>query len=179
MLSIERACLVVVDVQGSLFEAMYGKEALAAGLRKLVSGAKALGVPILVTEQNPSKLGPTIEPVRELLPDAEAIPKMAFSCAGEQAFMDELAALTRRYVILAGIEAHVCIYQTARDLAALGFKPEVVADAVSSRTDENRRIGIERAKEAGARITSVETVLFELMGSADHPAFREILKIVK
>jgi nicotinamidase-related amidase len=104
---------------------------------------------------------------------------MSFSCCGEPAFLARLEALGRGQALLAGIETHVCVYQTAADLVARGCAVEVVADGVSSRTLDNKLIGLERIRGCGARLTSVETCLFELLRTAEHAAFREILKIVK
>jgi nicotinamidase-related amidase len=179
MLQTGSSVFVLVDVQGRLAEAMHGKEALFENLRRAVAGARALGVPILWTEQSPEKIGPTIPQLAELLAGEKPIPKTSFSCCGEKAFMDRLLSSGRRQVILAGIEAHVCVYQTAADLTEAGYEVEVVSDAVSSRTEANRLLGLERIRACGARVTGVEMFLFELMRTAAHPAFREILKIVR
>lgn len=104
---------------------------------------------------------------------------MSFSCCGEPRVLEALAALGRRQVLLAGIEAHVCVYQTAADLVEAGYEVEIVADAASSRTAANREIGLQKARDAGAIITCVETALFELLRSADAPQFKAILKLVK
>jgi len=178
MLTCDNAVLVVVDVQGNLARRVHEAEALADAVARLVSGAKVLGVPVLATEQNPAGLGPTIDEVRSQLP-AEPIAKTAFSCCGEPAFMEALKAAGRRQVLLAGIETHVCVYQTARDLLADGYGVHVVADAVSSRSERNREIGLIKMQAAGAEVTSVETALFEMLAVAEGPRFKAILKIVK
>ncbi len=179
MLTEDKAVLAIVDVQGKLAEQMHEREALFANLRRLIRGAHELSLPLLVTEQNPDGLGPTRPEIADLLADVERIPKLSFSCCGEPRFTEALAALGRPQVLLAGTEAHICVYQTAAQLVQNGYEVEVVADAVSSRTAPNREIGIEKARAAGARITSVETALFELLGSADHPQFKAILRLVK
>jgi nicotinamidase-related amidase len=104
---------------------------------------------------------------------------MTFSCCGDERIMTALAELDRRQVLVCGLEAHVCVYQTAVDLVRNGYEVQVVADAVSSRTEANRRIGLGRARDGGAGITSVETCLFELLNVAEGPAFKQILRIVK
>jgi len=171
--------LVLIDVQGKLAEAMDGRERLYDALQRLVKGCRVLELPVIWMEQIPDKMGPTIDPLRELLAEQAPISKCAFSCFGEPAFLDRLKTTGRTNVLLAGIETHVCVYQTARDLVDSGCVVQVVADATSSRTAENRAIGLERIRSAGASITSVETILFELMRTAEHPAFRDILRIVK
>jgi len=179
MLMREKAVLAVIDVQGALAEAMFEKERLFRSLRLMIRGARALDLPILWTEQVPEKLGPTVSEIAALLQEIHPISKATFSCGGCRAFMEALQALGRYDVLLTGIEAHVCVYQTAVDLLARECRVEVVADAVSSRTAENRAIGIERMRSLGAGITSVETVLFELVRSAQAAEFRRILSLVK
>ena len=179
MLDIDKAVLVVVDVQGKLAEAMAEKEALYANLRRLILGARALAVPTIWTEQIPEKLGPTVPELQDLLAGQSALAKATFSCWGDGPFRVKLQSLGRRQVLLAGIETHVCVYQTAADLAANGYESHVVADAVSSRTLSNKLIGLEKIRDCGGQVTSVETALFELMRTAGHPAFRDILKLVK
>ena len=179
MLSEQDSVLVIIDVQGKLAQVMHDKETLFANLQKLVRGALALGMPILWLEQNPERMGKTIPELRDLLTGQEAIGKMSFSCCGEPAFMDRLQALGRRQAILAGIETHVCVYQTAADLLARDFQVEVAADAVSSRRLADKEIGLARIQSAGARITCVEMALFEILRTAKHPAFRDILNIVR
>ena len=179
MLTPEDTVLVLIDFQEKLFNVMSDKEALKENAVKLVKGALALEVPILCSEQNPDGLGPTIPEIKELIPDVTPVPKLSFSCMGEEKFQEQFEALDGPEVILAGIETHVCVYQTVRDLREEGVEAHVVADAVSSRTPENKAIGLQRMDSFGATITSVEIVLFELMGIAEGDKFMELLKIVK
>lgn len=179
MITTANSALVLVDVQGKLAQAMHNREALVDNLRRLVKGAQTLGLPILWAEQNPAGLGPTIPEIAELLPGRKPVSKFSFSCCGCEPFMKELEALKRKNLFIAGIEAHVCVYQTAADLVNLNYRVEVIADAVSSRTDANRQIGLEKSKEAGAGLTSTETLLFELLKIAKGDQFKEIIKIVK
>jgi len=178
MLTRQTAVLLVVDVQGKLARRMHEADALFDHLSRLLRGAKVLEVPVLATEQNPAGLGPTVEEVRPHLP-SQPIPKMAFSCLGEPAVVEALEATGRRQVLLAGIETHICVYQTARDLLAGGREVHVAADAVSSRTLRNREVGLAKMQAAGAEVTSVETALFEMLEAAEGPAFKRILEIVK
>ena len=108
-----------------------------------------------------------------------AIGKMSFSCCGNEEYMQKLDELKRNQVLVAGIETHICVYQTAIDLIDEEYEVQVVADAVSSRTPENKELGLKRMYDAGAQITSVEMALFEMLGKAEGPQFKEILKIVK
>lgn len=179
MLILENTVLIVVDVQDKLARVMHKKEMLFDSLQKLIKGVQILGIPIILTEQNPEGLGPTIPEVVRLLPDIQPIPKLSFSCCGDERFLQELEALNRKQVLIAGIEAHVCVYQTAMDLLRLGHEVQVVADAVSSRTAENKEIGLERVKSEGASLTSTETALFELLKVAEGEKFKKLLKIVK
>lgn len=180
MLDINKAVLVVVDVQGKLAELMYDRALLFVNLEKTVRGAKALGLPILWMEQNPARMGRTIARLCALLePALKPIPKMSFSCCGEPKFVEALKASGRKQVLLCGIESHVCLQQTAADLVAGGYETYVIEDAVSSRTPANRQAGLALAAARGALLTTVEAFLFELMRTAEHPAFKEVRQLVK
>ncbi len=180
MLKTDQTVLVVIDVQGKLAQVMHEKEALFANLEKIIKGAQVLGLPLIWTEQAPEKLGPTSPEIAALLASqAKPIAKSSFSCCGHPPFMEALKMLNRRQVLLTGIETHVCVYQTALDLLTAGYEVQVVTDAVSSRTAENKHIGLERMKTAGAALTGVEMALFELLRVAEGPQFKEIAKIVK
>ncbi len=180
MLTPDRTILLVVDVQGKLASLMHQPERLLANLEKLIKGAQVLEIPVLWTEQVPAKLGPTVPELGRLLEGSAApIAKASFSCCLHPPFMAALQATGRRQILVAGIETHICIYQTTIDLLEAGCEVQVVADAVSSRTAENRQIGLDRVQAAGAALTSTEMVLFELLRVAEGPKFKEINKIVK
>lgn len=179
MLRINDSVFVLVDVQGRLADVMHEKEELFANLRRLISGMHILGVPVIWVEQNPDKMGSTIPQLSELLESESPTRKMAFSCAAEGTFLKLLKKCGRRNVILAGIETHVCIYQTARELVELECTVEVVSDAVSSRNPANKQVALDRIRDCGARLTTTEMILFELMRTAKHPRFKQILQIVK
>ena len=179
MLTPDQTTLVVVDVQGKLAQLMSERETLFANLRRMIQGAKALEMPVLWVEQLPDKLGPSIPEVAEELPDQQPISKETFSCVGNEAFTAALAATGRRQVLLTGIETHICVYQTARDLLDADYGVELVTDATSSRIASNKCLGIDKMQRLGATLTSTEMVLFELMRTASHPAFRTIQQIVK
>jgi len=173
------AVLIAIDIQGNLAQAMFEKENLFASAVKIIRGARVFNLPVIATEQIPEKLGRTIPQIAEELNGSGIISKESFSCWGSDIFRQELEVHSRRQAIVLGIETHVCVYQTVLDLISHGYDVHVVADAVSSRTAENRAIGIARMQEAGAHITSTETVLFEILRSAADPKFRDIYKIVK
>jgi len=179
MLTFENTVLLVVDVQGRLAHLMCEKEALFESVQKIIKGMQILDIPILWTEQNPEGLGATIPEIAHLLSNIQPIPKLSFSCCGNERFMQALKAMNCKQVLITGIEAHICVYQTAVDLINLGYEVQVVADAVSSRTFENKGIGLEKMKDGGASLTSTETALFELLKIAEGPKFKEIIKIVR
>ena len=178
MLVPDNTMMLLIDVQIALLRVMHHKDELVQNLAKLLRGLRVLDVPILCTEQNPKGLGATIPELAPLLGEPP-LEKLAFSCCGEAHFTEALEKFDRRQVIVAGIESHVCVYQTTMDLLDAGYGVQIVADAVSSRAAENKRIALERMAAAGASITSVEMVLFELLQDASGPKFKEILKIVK
>ncbi len=179
VLSIENSMVVVIDFQGNLAQAMDNKEDLFLNAEKIIRGAGVFGLPILVTEQIPAKLGPTIPEIALHLTGIDIIAKECFSCLDNESFAGELKRYARRQVILSGIETHICVYQTALGLLAKGHEVYVAADACSSRTSRNHEIGIERMREEGVKITCAEMVLFELLKTAGSGCFKDIFKIVK
>jgi nicotinamidase-related amidase len=179
MLTIENSLLVVIDIQGNLAQAMHYKNSLFENLKKIISGAQTLNLPIMVTEQIPEKLGATIPELANLFSDFKPIPKASFSCCGEPEFMKKFNSIGRKQILLTGIEAHVCVYQTALELKSLGYDVYLVADCISSRTAENKSIAIARMTSEGVKLTSTEMVLFELLKTAVAEKFREMVKVVK
>ena len=179
MLKRDHAALVLIDVQSKLAELMHDKEALYRNMQILVQSTKALDLPVLWLEQYPKGLGSTIPEVAELLPDQQPMAKTCFSAYGLDAFQDALRTNDYRQILLAGIESHICVWQTARDLLATGHHVEIVSDAVSSRTAANKTLGLERMRQAGAEITSVEMCLFELLKQAGSEEFKYIATLIK
>jgi len=179
MLEIPDCCLTVVDVQGKLAQLMVDRDSLFQNIRILIQGARLLEIPILWCQQAPEALGPTVPEIAELLTGLEPTNKTSFSCCGDERFTAELNALGKEQVLLCGIETHVCVYQTAMDLMEGGLGVTVVADAVSSRTEQNRQIALTRLAAEGTSISSTEMALFELLRTARHPQFRPIAKLVK
>jgi hypothetical protein len=179
MLQRDNTVVVVIDVQGKLASLMHERERLYQQLQVFLRGARVLELPILWLEQYPKGLGPTVPEVAAELDGLQPIAKTCFSACGSEAFKAALTATGRRAALLVGIESHVCVHQTARDLLDDGFHVEVVADAVSSRTADNCQLGIQRMAAAGAAITSVEMALFELLREAGSAEFKEISKLVR
>ncbi|MHB8090369.1 MAG: hydrolase [Syntrophales bacterium] len=179
MLTKENSVLVVIDFQGNLAQAMDNKQDLFSNVQKLIRGVQALEIPVLATEQIPAKLGSTIPEIAQHLTGAKIIAKEGFSCWKNESFKKELTALNRKQILISGIEAHICVYQTAMDLVEAGYEVQVVADAISSRTPQNRITGIQKMAAGGVGITSTEMALFELLKTAADPKARQIFQIVK
>ncbi|MFQ5602334.1 MAG: hydrolase [bacterium] len=175
----EHAALLVVDVQQKIAAVMRHKEHVVENIVKLIKACSILNVPILVSEQYPQGLGSTITEIAEALGDKIPLQKMTFSCCHSNELMQQLKALTSQQVIVTGIESHVCVLQTALDLIANNFQVQVPRDAVSSRKKMDYKTALERLSHAGAVITSVEAVLFELLEKAGTPEFKEVTKLIK
>jgi nicotinamidase-related amidase len=179
MLDAKKCCLVVVDVQEKLLRVMQNPEQVVKNCRVLIQIAKALDIPILWCQQYPKALGLTVAPLTELLEGNSPTDKLSFSCCGVSGFTERLEALDIEAAVLCGIESHVCVFQTAMDILHQGRKVHVIADAVSSRTEENRQIGLSRMAAADVIISSTEMFLFELLRSAEHPKFKELAALIR
>ncbi|MGM9951386.1 MAG: hydrolase [Lysinibacillus sp.] len=178
MLTKEDTVLVLVDIQGRLAQIVENSEAVIDNIVRMVKGAKVLGLPILWVEQYPKGLGPTVEAIADEM-EGSPIEKITFSAYDNEEFVRQLEATGRKKVLLAGIETHICVYQTTAHLLRAGYEVEVLADCVSSRTAGNHEIGIQKVMQLGANITSVEMALFEMQVIAKGDAFKEISRIVK
>lgn len=178
----ERTALVVIDVQERLFPAMDAdhREEVMRNIKVLTATARRLHLGMLVTEQYPKGLGHTLQEVKDTLPaEVQPVEKVAFSCLGVDAFRSRLAATGARQLLLAGIEAHVCVLMSALDLLAEGYAVHIVADAVTSRTQANWRLAMAQLRQAGAVVTTTETVLFQLLRQADTDDFRELARLIR
>ena len=168
--------LLIIDMQERLVPSMADKKNLVENVIKLVKFSLITGLPVVVTEQQ--KLGETLPEIRETLKEYTPIGKLEFDCFGSEAFRERIGRLKRKTLIIVGIEAHICVAQTA--LHALSdYEVHVVSDAVSSRSPENRKVALCRMGQAGVTITSTEMVMYELLGRAGTETFREVLKLVK
>ena len=179
MLDKKRSLLVVTDVQGKLAQMMFGRDTLFKNIGIIIDGIKILDIPILWLEQYPEGLGPTVKDVASHLEGYTPMPKKVFSALKDRSILKRFNDSGRDQVLMTGIETHICIYQTSMDLLSKGIKTHVIRDAVSSRTEDNKNIGLEKIARAGGHITSVETALFELLGIAEGESFKKILKLVK
>lgn len=173
--------LVFVDVQEKLNNVIHDKDELIARLEKLLKGLAILEVPILWLEQYPKGLGTTVESLKELLKESGYAPivKNTFSAWGSTEFQEQLKKSGADHILLAGMESHICVFQTARDLLLENYDVDVIIDCVSSRTKENKDLGIDRMIGYGAGVTGMESLLFELLESADHPKFKDISRLIK
>jgi len=171
--------LLLIDFQERLFPVMYDKEKLLKNVVKLIKGAKVLEIPLILTEQYPKGLGPTIPEIKELIPDIKPVEKVCFSCTDEAAFNQALKTLKRQQVLIAGIEAHICVYQTAMALAREGYEVQVVSDCVASRDPENKAAALFKLGAAGIISTTTEMALFEMLKVAQGDKFKQISGIVK
>lgn len=175
-----QALLVVVDVQEKMMNAIHDADRVIDNICRLIRGCRVMGVPILVTEHYSKGLMATVAKVQEALEDDyKPLEKITFSAAKDLDFMRAFEASGRQHILVCGVETHICVYQTARDLHNLGWTVEVVADAVSSRTEQNTRIALERMEHHSLDFTSMEMILFDMMESADIPEFKTIAGIVK
>jgi len=173
----DQCALIVVDIQEKLLPPIFQKEQLLRNSKLLVRAAGALKIPAILSTQYAKGLGKTVPEIAALLPETEAIDKDRFSCFGSDVFCTLIKRLpgNRNTLLLCGMESHICVMQTA--LAALreGYLVHVASDAVSSRTEWNWKIGLERMRAAGAVISSTEMMIYELMRSSSSPAFKEML----
>lgn len=174
LLDRDRSALVIIDVQEKLFPHVHEHERMLVRIDLLMFSAKLMGVPLLLTEQYPKGLGKTIDAVRQLAPEIEPLAKTYFSCVPAPGFMDRLLSLKRNQIILAGIEAHVCVAQTAIDLAHKGESVIVVADAVSSRRPGDMQIALDRMDRSGITLVTAESVVFEWLRRAGTEEFKAI-----
>ncbi|MHC4525849.1 MAG: hydrolase [Planctomycetota bacterium] len=179
MLTTENTCLIVIDIQEKLLPVMQNPQQVVKNTSVLIQAAKSLNVPILWCQQVPKGLGPTVGEVSSLLEGIEPINKSSFSCGGDEQFIEQIDAQKPQTAILCGIETQVCVFQTAMDLIQKGLDVHVIANATSSRTQENKDIGINRMAKEGAVISSTEMLLFELLRNAKHEKFRELAKLTK
>ncbi|MCB2227194.1 MAG: isochorismatase family protein [Desulfarculaceae bacterium] len=169
--------LVIIDMQAKLAPLMHGKERLVANVSRLARFAGIVGLPVVVTEQK--NLGPTIEEIASVLPaGTEAIEKIAFDCFGCVPFQEKLWEHDRPNLVIAGIEAHICVTQTALSGLA-GHGVHIISDAVASRREENRQVALTRLAQAGAVISSTEMFMYEVLRQAGTDEFRQVLPLVK
>jgi nicotinamidase-related amidase len=192
LLTADDAVLLLIDLQQRLLPVIHDQDTVVARALRLAEAARLMDVPVIATEQNPAGLGPTVPPLSAY--PQKVLAKTAFSAAGEPGLAALLSAVeggpaspggsasaggSRRQIIVAGCEAHVCVLQTVLDLLARGHRVAVAADAVGSRDPADRSAALERARQHGAEIVTSEMVLFEWLRDSQHPRFREVQKLLK
>jgi nicotinamidase-related amidase len=175
----DRSALLLVDLQEKLLPAMADPESLLPRIVLLVRGALRLGVPVLASEQYRKGLGPTVPALAALLPEGAVGEKLAFSCVADEGLRGRIAELGRPQIVIAGVEAHVCVLQTALGLLRMGLAPVVAADAVMSRRPSDRELALDRLRQAGVVVASSEMVLFEWLGEAGTDAFRDVSRLLR
>jgi len=179
MMRPEESVLLVIDVQGKLASLVHESAEVERNILKLVRACRVLEVPVMYTEQYPEGLGRTVESLRKLFEGEAPFEKSAFSCCGSEDFMSHLRQLNRNEIMVAGIETHICVYQTSVELIEYGYNVHVVTDAVSSRSAENRAMGIHCIENAGAWLKTTEMAIFELLRVAEGERFKKISRIIK
>jgi nicotinamidase-related amidase len=180
LLSVDRTAVFVVDVQENFRPHIHDVESMLGAIRLVVAGAARLGVPVGISEQYPQGLGATVSEIRDLVPDAPLFDKMEISSCEAPGWRELPSDVRdRECLVIVGIETHVCVSQTVHDLLHAGKRVHVVADAVGSRDPWQRDMALRRLERAGATITTAETVLFELLGCAGTPEFKDVQRLIK
>lgn len=175
----EHSGIVIVDVQTRLLAVMRRREVVVQNIIKLIHLSKLFNLPLILTEQYPRMLGTTVCEIKENLQSYDPIQKMVFDCCQVAHFNNCLESARLQTIILTGVETHICVFQTCINLLERGVTVHVPQDAVDSRTEENWHVGLELMKDAGAVITSTETIIFQILKMAGTKEFKEMLKIIK
>jgi len=179
-LRVEDCTLAVIDIQERLLPSIFEKERLVRNAQLLIRLANILSLPVIVSTQYSKGLGPTVAEITSLLPDAKPVDKLEFGCFGNAEYCSTVSTLAgRRTLLLCGMESHICVMQTALGALNHGLNVHVAADAVSSRTELNWRLGLNRMQAAGAVLSSTEMMIYELLAKSGTAAFKEMLKHLK
>jgi nicotinamidase-related amidase len=175
----DRSALLVVDIQAKLAPAMYDPERLVGNVGTLLEAARRIAIPIMISEQYPKGLGRTLEPILAAAPEAAVVEKVEFSAAANPDFLARFRGLDRPQAVVCGMEAHVCVLQTALDLLENGVEVAVVRDACASRRPESAEAAWRRLEAEGATVATTEMVVFEWLARSDSPVFRDVSKLIK
>jgi nicotinamidase-related amidase len=173
------ALLVIVDIQERLARVMEERDVVVNNCLHLIELARLRSMPVVVTEQYPKGLGPTLPEIADALGDTDPVEKITFSCCGEAGFLEKVRSTERRKIILTGMETHVCVLQTALDLMKDGYIVDLVEDAVTSRRRENKETALRFLRDAGCVVTCTETVLFQILERAGTDEFKSIARRIK
>ena len=179
LITADQSCLLVIDIQDRLAPTMADTSMVIDNTAVLLKAARTLGVPVLVSEQYPRGLGPTTPELAALIPSDSVVEKVHFSCMSEDGYVRRFREIGRSQLVLVGIEAHVCVLQTAEQLVEAGCDVFVVADATSSRTVANHEAALERMRADGVHVVTTEMVAFEWLARAGTPQFKEISALIK
>jgi len=179
MLKKDNTGLIVTDIQGKLARLVHESDELVANCEKLIKGAQVLGLPIVWLEQNPDKIGSTINELSLLLEPQAPITKFTFDACEEPVFMKAINAANVDNWLICGIEAHICVYQTALQLHQSGYKVQLVSDCISSRTLANKNLGISKLVSQGVDISGLEMCLYEMVKDCRASEFKEVLALIR
>jgi nicotinamidase-related amidase len=179
LLDKENTGVLVIDVQEKLMEVMGHRERVTDNIVKLLRLSELFSLPVIVTEQYPKWLGPTLHEIQKALPVYEPISKLHFNCCDVDGFNDRLDSGGLKHIVVMGVESHICVFQTCVSMLEKGYEVHVPQDAVDSRTDENWQVGLELMKRAGALMTSTEAIIYQVLKRAGTKEFKEMLKLVK
>lgn len=175
----ENCQALIIDVQEKLLPAMNDKDILLKNILTYIEGIKVLNVPLVFTQQYSKGLGETIELIKNSIPTFSFFEKVAFSCCDERLFFEHLVMSKKQFILIAGIEAHVCVLQTVIDLLTNGYQPVVIEDCITSRKPNDKLIALERMRNEGAIISTYESILFELCRHSGNEQFKSISKIIR
>ena len=176
---IENTLMVAVDLQERIMPSIANNEEIARKTEILMRGCTLLNIPLLVTQQYTKGLGDTLANLKNAIPDFAHIEKMTFSCFRDDGFRKKLEGFSVKNILVAGVEAHICVQQTVLDLLESGYNVFVSVDCIGSRYEKDLRYSEKRMQQAGAVLTTVESVLFGFLDRADHPKRKEISSLVK
>lgn len=180
MPEINKSIFCIVDIQEKFVPAIPDIQTTMERVKIMIRATTELNIPIIVTEQYPQGLGSTVAELKEILPsDTRYITKTSFSCIGDESFRKAMMESGRKALFLAGIESHICVFQTAVESLAHGYEVYVIADAVASRRDVDRNTALAELRHAGVKVLNSESVIFMLLRDASHPSFRAISKIIR
>ena len=175
----ENSLVLLIDFQEKFIPVLHKNDETVKNIKLLLAGANIYNLPIIVTEQVPEKLGPTISDFKEYLSKAKLFSKKTMSCCGQAGFLEELKNRNIKQIAVCGIEAHVCVLQTSLDLIHNGFQVHLVCDAVTTRVPYNKEIAVEKMKNTGVIVSSVETILFEMAYTAGSEEFKKLQQLFK
>lgn len=179
MIQKHNTALLVIDVQEKLFPVMHDKQTLLEKVRRIIQGVQILDMPVILTEQYPKGLGTTVDELIQVLDTYSPIEKKVFGCCADAGFVEVLEQTKGDNILVSGIEAHVCVYQTVVQLLERGYHVEVVADAVDSRFPLDKRTALQKVRDLGGLLTTVEMVLFELQQIAQGEQFKALSRLIK